>query len=150
MVAERIQSGKYKEIAELEADLQLIFSNARSFNERSCAAPINPPLHRLCSGVRPPGGGTGGRGGAAGVLPWTARSAPGRFSFFIVITLSNIRYILLMQQDADSVPVTTRQLESLIRLTEARAKMELREQCTRSDAQDVVEIMKVIKLTDTR
>ena len=55
-----------------------------------------------------------------------------------------------MQQDADSVPVTTRQLESLIRLTEARAKMELREQCTRSDAQDVVEIMKVIKLTDTR
>ena len=33
MVAERIQSGKYKEIAELEADLQLIFSNARSFNE---------------------------------------------------------------------------------------------------------------------
>jgi len=32
-VAEKIQTGKYKEIAELEKDLQLIFSNARSFNE---------------------------------------------------------------------------------------------------------------------
>ena len=46
-------------------------------------------------------------------------------------------------QGGDTVPVTTRQLESLVRLTEARAKMELREEVTESDAQDVVEIMKV-------
>merc|ERR1712142_68312 len=32
-VAEKIQKGQYKEITELEKDLQLIFSNARSFNE---------------------------------------------------------------------------------------------------------------------
>jgi len=32
-VAEKIQKGQYKEIPELEKDLQLIFSNARSFNE---------------------------------------------------------------------------------------------------------------------
>merc|ERR1712155_299915 len=33
MVAEKIQKNKYKEIAELEKDLQLIFTNARTFNE---------------------------------------------------------------------------------------------------------------------
>ena len=33
MAAEKIQKNKYKEIAELERDLQLIFNNARSFNE---------------------------------------------------------------------------------------------------------------------
>lgn len=45
-------------------------------------------------------------------------------------------------QTADSTPITTRQLESLIRLTEARARVELREKATQSDAEDVVEIMK--------
>ncbi|XP_055028759.2 DNA helicase MCM8 isoform X1 [Misgurnus anguillicaudatus] len=45
-------------------------------------------------------------------------------------------------QTADSTPITTRQLESLIRLTEARARLELREKATQSDAEDVVEIMK--------
>ena len=33
IVAEKIQKNQYKEIAEMERDLQLIFSNARSFNE---------------------------------------------------------------------------------------------------------------------
>ena len=33
IVAENIQKNQYKEIAEMERDLQLIFSNARSFNE---------------------------------------------------------------------------------------------------------------------
>uniref|UniRef100_H3CWV5 DNA helicase MCM8 n=1 Tax=Tetraodon nigroviridis TaxID=99883 RepID=H3CWV5_TETNG len=57
-------------------------------------------------------------------------------------------YLLLRAQShpADSTPVTTRQLESLIRLTEgggsARARLELRETATKSDAEDVVEIMK--------
>jgi len=45
-------------------------------------------------------------------------------------------------QTADSTPITTRQLESLVRLTEARAKLELREECEEQDALDVVEIMK--------
>ncbi|XP_043912385.1 DNA helicase MCM8 [Protopterus annectens] len=45
-------------------------------------------------------------------------------------------------QGADSTPITTRQLESLIRLTEARARLELREKATKNDAEDVVEIMK--------
>uniref|UniRef100_A0A7N8XH39 DNA helicase MCM8 n=1 Tax=Mastacembelus armatus TaxID=205130 RepID=A0A7N8XH39_9TELE len=43
---------------------------------------------------------------------------------------------------ANSTPITTRQLESLIRLTEARARLELRETATKSDAEDVVDIMK--------
>ena len=43
---------------------------------------------------------------------------------------------------SDSTPITTRQLESLVRLTEARAKMELREEATQQDAQDIIEIMK--------
>jgi len=45
-------------------------------------------------------------------------------------------------QTADSTPITTRQLESMVRLTEARAKLELREEAGEQDAADVVEIMK--------
>ena len=41
-----------------------------------------------------------------------------------------------------------RQLESLIRLTEARAKLELREEATEGDAIDVVEIMRA-SMVDT-
>jgi DNA helicase MCM8 len=41
----------------------------------------------------------------------------------------------------DSLPVTTRQLESMIRLSIARAKAELREVVTREDAMDVIEIL---------
>ncbi|XP_027136146.1 DNA helicase MCM8 [Larimichthys crocea] len=53
-------------------------------------------------------------------------------------------YLTLRSQShsADSTPITTRQLESLIRLTEARARLELRETATKSDAEDVVDIMK--------
>ncbi|KAF2879292.1 hypothetical protein ILUMI_26884 [Ignelater luminosus] len=39
-------------------------------------------------------------------------------------------------------PVTARQLESLLRLTQARAKVELREEASVADAIDVVEIMR--------
>ncbi|XP_040836911.1 DNA helicase MCM8 isoform X2 [Ochotona curzoniae] len=45
-------------------------------------------------------------------------------------------------QRCNSSPITTRQLESLIRLTEARARLELREEATKEDAEDIVEIMK--------
>ncbi|UJR35560.1 hypothetical protein I4U23_028313 [Adineta vaga] len=41
-----------------------------------------------------------------------------------------------------TTPITLRQLESLMRLTEARAKLELREECTKSDALEVVQIMR--------
>ena len=46
------------------------------------------------------------------------------------------------RRHTDSTPITTRQLESLIRLTEARARVELREEATAQDARDVVEVMK--------
>jgi len=45
-------------------------------------------------------------------------------------------------QTLDSTPISTRQLESMIRLAEARAKAELRETVTMQDAIDVVDIMK--------
>lgn len=45
-------------------------------------------------------------------------------------------------QTSDTTPITTRQLESLIRLAEARSRTELRELATEQDAKDVVEIMK--------
>ena len=45
-------------------------------------------------------------------------------------------------QTQDCVPITTRQLESMVRLTEARAKLELREEASEQDALDVVEMMK--------
>ncbi|KAK9158177.1 hypothetical protein Scep_004751 [Stephania cephalantha] len=43
---------------------------------------------------------------------------------------------------ADTTPITARQLESLLRLAEARARVDLREEITAQDALDVVEIMK--------
>ncbi|KAH0455902.1 hypothetical protein IEQ34_015934 [Dendrobium chrysotoxum] len=43
---------------------------------------------------------------------------------------------------ADGTPITARQLESLVRLAEARARLDLREEITAKDAMDVVEIMK--------
>lgn len=42
----------------------------------------------------------------------------------------------------DTTPITTRQLEALVRLSEARAKLELREYVTKEDALEVVEMMK--------
>ncbi|KAJ2615288.1 hypothetical protein H4S08_001315 [Coemansia sp. RSA 1365] len=42
----------------------------------------------------------------------------------------------------DSMPITTRQLEALVRLAEARARAELREIVTESDAENVIEIMR--------
>eukprot|EP00010_Vexillifera_abyssalis_P006421 CAMPEP_0201547038 /NCGR_PEP_ID=MMETSP0173_2-20130828/3443_1 /ASSEMBLY_ACC=CAM_ASM_000268 /TAXON_ID=218659 /ORGANISM="Vexillifera sp., Strain DIVA3 564/2" /LENGTH=198 /DNA_ID=CAMNT_0047955937 /DNA_START=39 /DNA_END=632 /DNA_ORIENTATION=- len=45
-------------------------------------------------------------------------------------------------QHVDSTPVTTRQLEAMIRLVEARAKIELRDHVTADDAHDVVEIVR--------
>ncbi|KAJ2512154.1 hypothetical protein H4217_007027 [Coemansia sp. RSA 1939] len=42
----------------------------------------------------------------------------------------------------DSMPITTRQLEAMIRLAEARARAELRETVTDADAANVVEIMR--------
>lgn len=43
---------------------------------------------------------------------------------------------------SEAIPITTRQLESLIRLTQARARCELREEATGRDAQDVIEVMR--------
>eukprot|EP00095_Tigriopus_kingsejongensis_P008799 maker-scaffold1329_size47409-snap-gene-0.11 protein:Tk08799 transcript:maker-scaffold1329_size47409-snap-gene-0.11-mRNA-1 annotation:"dna replication licensing factor mcm8" len=59
------------------------------------------------------------------------------------VVLQNF-YVELRQQHhhMDSTPITLRQLESLKRLTEARAKVEMREEATEEDARDVVEIMK--------
>ncbi len=53
-------------------------------------------------------------------------------------------YLLLRSKyrSIDNTPITTRQLESMTRLAEARAKAELRLKVTAEDAQDVVEIMK--------
>ena len=42
----------------------------------------------------------------------------------------------------DTSPITTRQLEALVRLAEARAKVELRTTVTAADAEDVIEIMR--------
>ena len=58
-------------------------------------------------------------------------------------------YIELRQtyKEDENTPVTTRQLESLIRLTEAKAKSELRKIATKDDALDVIEIFKIANLT---
>ncbi|XP_049789773.1 DNA helicase MCM8-like isoform X1 [Schistocerca nitens] len=51
-------------------------------------------------------------------------------------------------QAMDCTPITTRQLESMIRLCEARAKLELRSEVSEIDALEVVEIMRY-SLVDT-
>eukprot|EP01100_Stratorugosa_tubuloviscum_P000096 TRINITY_DN1021_c2_g1_i2.p1 TRINITY_DN1021_c2_g1~~TRINITY_DN1021_c2_g1_i2.p1 ORF type:complete len:769 (-),score=340.00 TRINITY_DN1021_c2_g1_i2:106-2361(-) len=53
-------------------------------------------------------------------------------------------YLTLREQhkSSDSTPITTRQLEAMIRLSEARAKLELREVIIEQDALDVIQIMK--------
>lgn len=40
--------------------------------------------------------------------------------------------------------LSARQLESLVRLSEARARLELREEVTRSDAEDVVDLLREV------
>ena len=55
---------------------------------------------------------------------------------------------LRAKPQGETTPVTTRQLESLIRLTEARARLELREEATQQDAIEVVEIMRA-SMVDT-
>ena len=59
------------------------------------------------------------------------------------IVLRNF-YLELRSQGGteESSPITTRQLEALVRLAEARAKVELRSTVFQSDAEDVIEIMR--------
>ncbi|KAG1667273.1 hypothetical protein FOA52_012562 [Chlamydomonas sp. UWO 241] len=49
---------------------------------------------------------------------------------------------LRSQAGGGGMPVTARQLESLVRLSEARARIELRSEVTAADAADVVELMR--------
>ncbi|KAG5449865.1 DNA replication licensing factor mcm8 [Clonorchis sinensis] len=50
------------------------------------------------------------------------------------------------RHERDTFPVTVRQLESLVRLTEARARAELREEATKEDALDVCQLMRATGL----
>jgi len=52
--------------------------------------------------------------------------------FFIDLRSKNLNY---------GIPITVRQLESCIRLAQARAKVELREEVTAKDAYDVIELL---------
>ena len=51
-------------------------------------------------------------------------------------------YLTMRAQSSlgQSIPVTTRHLESLIRLAQARARIDLREEVSEADAQDVVQV----------
>eukprot|EP01127_Copromyxa_protea_P006772 TRINITY_DN1675_c0_g2_i1.p1 TRINITY_DN1675_c0_g2~~TRINITY_DN1675_c0_g2_i1.p1 ORF type:complete len:320 (-),score=65.33 TRINITY_DN1675_c0_g2_i1:62-964(-) len=46
------------------------------------------------------------------------------------------------QSTSDYTPITTRQIESMVRLSEARARLELRDVVTKQDAEDVVQIVR--------
>ena len=58
-------------------------------------------------------------------------------------------YVELRQEykEDEDTPITTRQLESIIRLTEARAKIECREVASKADAEEVIEIFKVSNMS---
>lgn len=53
-------------------------------------------------------------------------------------------YLKLRAEHAshDSTPITTRQIESMVRMSEARARSELRETVTEQDARDVIDVMR--------
>ncbi|XP_047044351.1 probable DNA helicase MCM8 [Lolium rigidum] len=51
-------------------------------------------------------------------------------------------YLRDRSTSADGTPITARQLESLVRLAEARARVDLREEVTKQDAKDVIAIMR--------
>lgn len=51
-------------------------------------------------------------------------------------------YLSLRRSCSDTTPITTRQLEALIRLSEARAKAELQEVVTAQHATDVIDMMR--------
>lgn len=51
--------------------------------------------------------------------------------------------IRMVQHGIESIPVTTRQLEALIRLTQARARTELAAEATIQHAQDVISIIRL-------
>lgn len=58
-------------------------------------------------------------------------------------------YFLKLRRDhhtKDSTPITTRQLEAMMRLTEARAKLDLSETATVEHAQDIVDLMNLSML----
>ena len=67
--------------------------------------------------------------------PRLSEEAAGVLQSFYLWLRKNHKYI-------DSTPITIRQLESLIRLAEARARCELRDIVLESDALDVIDIMK--------
>jgi DNA helicase MCM8 len=52
-----------------------------------------------------------------------------------------LRHPGMNESKKDNVPITTRQLEALIRLSQARAKACLRPYVLKEDAEDVVELM---------
>ena len=66
---------------------------------------------------------------------------PSFFSFTIIASLINYSYPTNGERNRDTVPITTRQLEALIRLCQARAKACLRDFVLKEDALDVVELM---------
>ncbi|KAK1697565.1 hypothetical protein QYE76_014262 [Lolium multiflorum] len=56
--------------------------------------------------------------------------------------ISYARNYVTPRTSTDGTPITARQLESLVRLAEARARVDLREEVTEQDAKDVIDIMK--------
>jgi len=74
--------------------------------------------------------GSSRRGGCASLSPAAATVLQ---DFYLELRTKN--------RTVDSTPITTRQLESMVRLAEARARVELRETVTAQDARDVVAIM---------
>ncbi|KAJ2819957.1 DNA replication licensing factor mcm8, partial [Coemansia erecta] len=69
------------------------------------------------------------------VHPWLTPAATRKLQEFYLELRRSHRTI-------DSTPITTRQLEAMVRLAEARARAELREEVTEGDADNVIEIMR--------
>lgn len=55
----------------------------------------------------------------------------------------------MIQSSNLALVVAARQLESLVRLSEARARLELREEVTCSDAEDVVDLLREVAVVDS-
>lgn len=76
-------------------------------------------------------------------ISYSRKSAQPRLSTSAAACLQDFYLELRTKyRSQDTAPITTRQLESMIRLSEARARAELRKTVTKQDALDVIDIMR--------
>ena len=126
------------------------FSNAEGRRAarrgRACPRPMPRPSKRNCEKVRTPWMKSCLRASCGRAAPYVRRRCHPRLDTKAAVLLQKtyleLRREASLAAPGRAMPITTRQLESLVRLAQARAKIENRSVVTEDDARDVVALMK--------